>query len=245
MATKQSPNAEGSGDNADSSLTAKSLSAMARSLYADGPFLLRTLQHFRPFICPFERLIGHVRAGSSVLDVGCGAGLLLSLAAATGRQFEGLGFDVSPMAIDLAKTMTKRAMVISPQARLSFERLDVDAHWPEGVFDVVFLIDVLHHVPPASQHSLVKRVISKVKPGGTLVYKDMCQRPWWKAQANRLQDLMIARELISYVPVQTVENWAGVEGMQVILSEDLSRFWCGHELRVMRRPLKDAELTTP
>jgi 2-polyprenyl-3-methyl-5-hydroxy-6-metoxy-1,4-benzoquinol methylase len=238
MATTPSPSTGGSGwsDNADSALSAKSLSAMARSLYTEGPFLLRTLQHFRPFICPFERLFGHIPEGSRVLDVGCGAGLLLSLAAARGRQFLGLGFDVSPMAIELAKTMTKRAMVIRPQAQLSFERLDVDATWPAGLFDVVFLIDVMHHVPPASQHSLVKRVISKVKPEGTLVYKDMCLRPWWKAQANRLQDLIVARELINYVPVETVENWAGAEGMQVVLSEDMSRFWCGHELRVMRRP---------
>jgi 2-polyprenyl-3-methyl-5-hydroxy-6-metoxy-1,4-benzoquinol methylase len=99
-----------------------------------------------------------------------------------GREFEGVGFDVSPLAIELAKIMTQRARVINPQARLSFEQLDVDAAWPDGAFDVVFLIDVMHHVPPASQQPLLKRVISKVKPGGTLVYKDMCLRPWWKAR---------------------------------------------------------------
>ena len=220
--------------SADSALTARELSGMARTMYTGGPILLQTLQHLRPFFCPFEKLIEYIPDGSRVLDVGCGSGLLLSLGAASGREFEGVGFDVSTMAIDLAKTMTQRAKVLGPRARLSFERLDVDAAWPDGQFDVVFLIDVLHHVPPASQHSLVKQVISKVKPGGTLVYKDMCLRPWWKAQANRLQDLIVARELISYVPIETVESWANAEGMQVVLSEDVSRFWCGHELRVMR-----------
>jgi 2-polyprenyl-3-methyl-5-hydroxy-6-metoxy-1,4-benzoquinol methylase len=237
MDTRQALSARGSGKsgNAGEALTARSLSAIARDMYRDGPFLLRTLQHFRPFFCPFERLIGHIPNGSRVLDVGCGAGLLLSLAAVLGREFEGLGFDVSPMAIRLANNMAKRAMASSPQARLSFERLDVNADWPAGLFDVVFLIDVLHHVPPARQHSLVKRAISKVKPGGTLVYKDMCLRPWWKAHANRLQDLIIARQLISYVPVEMVEDWASTQGMQVILSENVGRFWCGHELRAMRR----------
>ena len=216
-------------------LTANDLSRIARTMYTRGPILLRTLQHYRPYICPFERLIGHIPDGARVLDVGCGAGLLLSLAAGLGREFEGLGFDVSPMAIELAQTMSKDATAIRPKARLAFERLDVDAPWPAGTFDVVFLVDVLHHVNPASQQSLVKRVISKVNPGGTLVYKDMCLHPWWKAQANRLQDLVIAREWISYVPVETVENWAAAEGMKVVLSEDLGRLWCGHELRVMRR----------
>jgi len=75
--------------------------------------------------------------------------------------------------------------------------------------------------------------MSKVKPGGTLVYKDMCLRPWWMAQANRLQDLVVAREWINYAPIQSVESWAADGGMRIVLREDHSRLWCGHELRVM------------
>jgi len=222
-------------NNSDRVLTAPFMSAIARRMYRQGPMLLRTLQHFRPFICPFEKLVEHIPDGARVLDVGCGAGLLLGLAAGLGREFEGFGFDVSPMAIELAKVMAIHAATVNPRARLTFERLDVGAPWPEGSFDLVFLIDVMHHVPPASQHTLLERVISKVRPGGHLVYKDMCLRPWWKAQANRLQDLIIAREWITYVPVLTVENWARTEGMSVTASEDIGRLWCGHELRVMRR----------
>ena len=216
-------------------LNARRLSAIARRMYTNGPFLLCKLQHWRPYICPFENLVGHVGDGSRVLDVACCAGLLLSLLAGLGPEFEGIGFDVSRQAIDLAKSMAKGATATSPKVRLSFERLDINAAWPLGTFDVVFLIDVLHHVPPTAKRSFLKRVISKVKPGGLLVYKDMCIDPWWKAQANRLHDLVISRELISYVPVRTVEDWANSEGMQVVLREDMGRFWYGHELRVMKR----------
>jgi hypothetical protein len=55
------------------------------------------------------------------------------------------------------------------------------------------------------------------------------------AQANRLQDLAVAREWINYIPVQAVEDWAASHGMRVVLREDMSRLWCGHELRVMIR----------
>jgi 2-polyprenyl-3-methyl-5-hydroxy-6-metoxy-1,4-benzoquinol methylase len=218
----------------ESPIDAKHLSAVARSMYTDGPLFRRKLQHWRPYICPFERLVGYVKDGSQVLDVGCGGGLLLSLLAGLGCQFEGVGFDVSAGAIDAASRMARRAATISPNARLSFIRLDFDAAWPAEKVDVVFLIDVLHHVPPASQRAFLERVISKVKPSGIFVYKDMCLRPWWKAQANRLHDLVIARESISYVPVETVEQWARLQGMRVIAREDLSRFWYGHELRVMK-----------
>jgi 2-polyprenyl-3-methyl-5-hydroxy-6-metoxy-1,4-benzoquinol methylase len=215
-------------------IDAKRLSAVARSMYTDGQFVRNKLQHWRPYICPFEELVGYVKDGSRVLDIGCGAGLLLSLLSGIGREFEGVGFDVSPAAIDAANQMAGRAASICPQAKLAFHCLDFDAAWPAEEFDVVFLIDVLHHVPPASQRAFLERVISKVRRNGILVYKDMCRRPWWKANANRLHDLVIARELISYVPVATVEQWSGAQGMEVIAREEMTRFWYGHELRVMK-----------
>ncbi|MGA2883067.1 MAG: class I SAM-dependent methyltransferase [Bryobacteraceae bacterium] len=214
-------------------LTARHLSRIARTMYTSGPFLLRKLQHWRPYICPFERLVGHVRDGSRVLDIGCGSGLLLSLAAGTGAQFHGVGFDVSRQGIDLATRMTGRAAQLAPKAKLSFQRLNVEEAWPKGEFDIVFVVDVLHHIPPKIHRPFLGQVMSKVKPGGTLVYKDMCLRPWWMAQANRLQDLVVAREWIQYAPIQSVESWAADGGMRVVVREDLSRLWCGHELRVM------------
>jgi 2-polyprenyl-3-methyl-5-hydroxy-6-metoxy-1,4-benzoquinol methylase len=231
MAEQREASIVGSSDG----LTARDLSQISRAMYTTGPFLLRKLQHWRPYICPFEKLVGHVSDGSRVLDIGCGSGLLLSLAAGTGAKFEGIGFDVSRQGIDLANRMTRKAAEIAPGAKLSFQRLDVDAPWPAGEFDIVFVVDVLHHVPSQSQKPFLMNAVSKVKQGGTLVYKDMCLRPWWMAQANRLQDLVVAREWIHYAPVQAVENWAASEGMRVVLREDVSRLWCGHELRVMIR----------
>src|SRR5580704_9820933 len=83
-------------------LTARQLAAISRSLYREGPLLLRTLQHWRPYICPFENLVAYVREGSRALDIGCGSGLLLSLTAGVGIKFEGVGFDVSRQGIELA-----------------------------------------------------------------------------------------------------------------------------------------------
>ena len=213
--------------------TAAQLAKLSKAMYQDGPLLLRTLQHWRPYICPFENLLGHVPEGSRVLDIGCGSGLLLGLTAGVGVQFEGVGFDVSRQGIELATRMSRSASV-APNAKLSFLRLDIGDAWPEGTFDVVFLVDVLHHVAPGSQEKFFRQALSKVGREGVLVYKDMCRSPWWRAQANRLQDLLIAREWINYVPVQTVEQWAAEDGMKVRVREEMNRFWCGHERRVKR-----------
>ena len=210
------------------------MSSLARTLYADGPVVARKLQHWRPYICPFDRLVRHVHHGSMVLDVGCGSGLLFALMAGLGLEFEGIGLDASPRPIELAKRMATRASEKGLRAKLFFQLLS-EGSWPTGTFDTVFLVDVLHHIPATDQRSFFDQVLSKVRPGGTFVYKDMCLHPWWKAQANTFHDLIIAGELINYVPVEAVEEWATTRGFDVILREDVGRFWYGHELRVLKR----------
>src|SRR4051812_38352748 len=83
--------------------TPASLAAVAGSLYTEGPRVLRALQHYRPYICPFHRLIGCVPAGPapgpSVLDIGCGGGLFLMLLAMAARVGRGVGLDAAGPAI--------------------------------------------------------------------------------------------------------------------------------------------------
>ena len=55
-----------------SPLTARELSRTGRELFADLPFITRTLQTYRPYICPFGALVELVPSSSRVLDIGCG-----------------------------------------------------------------------------------------------------------------------------------------------------------------------------
>ncbi len=207
------------------------MALLAQQLYVEGPYLMRKMMHHRIRICPFERLLPHVPGGASVLDIGCGAGLLLALLASTRPGITGVGFDASPAAIETAQLMLKR---IKPGLR--FLRLAKDEPWPEGLFDVVCMVDVLHHVPPASQRAVVRQAAAKVKPGGMLLYKDMANHPWFSATMNRLHDLLIARDWIHYVPVNSVEEWAAELALVRTHAETFSRLWYCHDLRIFRRP---------
>ena len=217
-------------------LTPKRLSAVAGSIFADTSLLWRTLQRWRPYICPVETLVGLVPEGASVLDVGCGGGLFLGLLHQTGRLGRGLGFDVSAKAIDTARSMAERVSKGSESSPLTFQRLSVEETWPDGTFDVVSMIDLMHHVARPARHRLFDQAALRVRRGGILLYKDMGQRPRWRALANRAHDLLLAGQWIHHMPIRAVEAWADDAGLRLEHAQRVHRLWYAHDIRIFRRP---------
>jgi 2-polyprenyl-3-methyl-5-hydroxy-6-metoxy-1,4-benzoquinol methylase len=211
--------------------SAAQLARVAATLYAADSLL----QRFRPYICPFEELLPIVPEGSRVLDVGCGGGLFLGLLSAEGRIRSGLGFDSSSSAISVAQRMCRRAAHGRAWVQLEFQCRDASAPWPEGIFDVVCLIDVLHHVTPQAQRPVFEAAATRLGAAGLLIYKDMASAPAWQAWANRLHDLVLARQWIHYVPVERVERWASEIGLVLVDARAIDRYCYRHDLRVFRR----------
>jgi len=212
------------------------IASIARRLYRGGGAATRLMQHHRHRVAPIRRLVELVPEGSTVLDAGCGCGLLLNCLAASDRRVAGHGFDSSPTAISTAQEAARELAPERIGTLPTFECRRVEDGFPAGRFDVVCLVDVLHHVPPSHQESTFKEALSRVAPGGFMLYKDMCDAPAWRAIPNRLHDLVVARQWIHYVPIETVDGWARQCGMLIERSEWISMLWYGHELRVYRRP---------
>lgn len=209
---------------------------VAKRLYRGGGTVARLMQHHRHRIAPVATLVQAVPAGSSVLDAGCGGGLFLNCLAAAGKLRSGHGFDSSAVAVEAASSAARWLPELGARVVPTFERRPVEAGFPAGSFDAVCLIDVLHHVPPAAQERAFKDAASRVAPGGILLYKDMCDAPAWRAGMNRLHDLVMARQWIRYVPIESADRWAGECGLSVERAEWIAMLWYGHELRVYRRP---------
>jgi SAM-dependent methyltransferase len=210
------------------------LSRIAREIFFGAPAVPRAIQSLRPYICPFDELLPYVPEGSSILDIGCGSGLFLGLLAAAGACIDGLGVDIGEAAICRAQRMAERLAGICSSARLSFRRLPPNSPLPTGSFDLVSLVDVIHHIPPRLQKKFLENALSRVKPSGLFLYKDMCRRPLWRASANRFHDLVMVGEAIHYFPVEDVETCCRQAGFQLIVSKNINRLWYGHELRVFR-----------
>ncbi len=195
--------------------------------------LTRALQHWRPFICPFDLVIAEVPDESFVLDIGCGGGLLLGALICVGRVRGGVGFDFSADAIRVASAM---AQSLGPDRGLEFLHLSALDAWPAGPFTVVTMIDVMHHVPVASQRDVFRKAAEILKPGARLIYKDIAPRPRWRAWANTLHDLVLARQWAHYVPMSTIGEWAREDGLTLHRAYQANRLWYGHQCAVFTRP---------
>lgn len=187
------------------------------------------ITRLRPYICPFEELLRRIPSGATVLDVGCGAGIMSALAAGPGRAREVTGFDISRKSIDIARGVT-----IAGACPMTFHALPA-GEIPDGQFDVVLCIDVLHHVPLAAQWDFLREVCGRVKAGGMLLFKDISPRPRWKAFANRMHDLIMARQWVNYRHEHDVAEQLRMIGGEVIEQARLDRLWYSHHLICWRK----------
>ncbi len=203
-----------------------------RDIYKDGSTLRRLMLHNRPYICPFDELINRIPQDAKVLDIGCGDGLFLNVLLKLDRISQGLGFDTNSTAIAYAQTI-KNSL---PNAlQLEFLHWSVGQPWPEGEFDVVTMIDVLHHIPQREKRDSIEKAASLVKPHGLLIYKDIGIRPRWRAFFNSLHDLILTRELVTYTSLDEVASWVRSQDLKEIERRTFNRLWYGHELLVFRK----------
>jgi len=111
---------------------------------------------------------------------------------------------------------------------------------PDEQFDVVAMIDLLHHVSPLHQRAAVEAALDRVKYGGVLLFKDIPPRPLPQALANRLHDLVVSREWVHYVPGDNTQRWGAARGFSLEHREIIHRLWYAHDLVVLRRQQRTA-----
>jgi SAM-dependent methyltransferase len=181
--------------------------------------------------CPFLRVLPHVPAGSSVLDLGAGHGLFAALALESGVH------SVVALEPDLRKVCLSGSVV--------------PARWVAGYdpairasFDVVTMFDVLYRIPLGERDSLFLRLHERVRPGGRILIKELDPSRPIKFGWNRTQEWISDRFLrltlgnaFTYEPREAVEERLARAGFDGFLAIEIDHWYPhSHILYVANRP---------
>jgi len=167
---------------------------------------------YRSLICPFISLIQTVKPGEKAGDVGCGSGQFLLLLTEFAQPSYLYGIEISKKLIDNAHNLFSSF----PKEKYAFEQYD-GIHFPKALaeMDVLFLIDVLHHVPKKNQEAFLKDLAKIMKPGARLVLKDIdASSPL--VYCNKIHDLIFAREIGNEMSMESAKNLLVANGLNII-----------------------------
>ena len=109
-------------------------------------------------------------SGKSVVDVGCGGGILAESMARKGARVTGI--DLSEKALKVADLHGMESGIQVRYEKIAAE--DLAAREP-GQFDVVTCMEMLEHVPDPA--SIVRACTAMVKPGGHVFFSTLNRNP--------------------------------------------------------------------
>lgn len=109
-------------------------------------------------------------AGKTVIDIGCGGGILAESMARKGANVTGI--DLSEKALKVADLHSLEAGIAMRYEHISAE--DIAAREP-STFDVVTCMEMLEHVPDPS--AVVQACATLVKPGGHVFFSTLNRNP--------------------------------------------------------------------
>lgn len=200
-------------------------------VYASSGLANRVLAALRPLIARFDRLVACLPDDGRVLEIGCGNGVLLVLLHRLGLLGEGVGIDINADAITAARRAARAS-----DLPIEFHRGATLLDWTVEQFDIVMMVDVLHHVSRPLRRPMIEAALARVATGGLFIYKDMCCRPVLRRLWNQMHDLTLTRQFVSVEPVEHVLSWAAAAGFISVASERyVGAALYGHELEVFRR----------
>lgn len=128
---------------------------------ADTPeFFSAHAEYYKNFL---GNTLSDIPKDAQILDYGCGTGLLSFYLK---REFnQVLSVDSSPQQIAVAKRMGIDAEIVPIEAFEDWVTSNL------GRFDVIFLFDVLEHIPATQQIAFLRSITATLKIGGQLLLK--------------------------------------------------------------------------
>jgi 2-polyprenyl-3-methyl-5-hydroxy-6-metoxy-1,4-benzoquinol methylase len=213
-------------------VTNKELLHYLKNLDFKAGFLDRLKVYYRPIVCPFAELIGTIRPGEKIGDIGCGSGQFALLLAEFAKPSYVFGIEINDRLVSNARTL------FSAHAKVAFDFEKFDGvQFPEKIreLDVIFLNDVLHHVPKPNQEQFMTDLIAKMKKGARLVVKDInASSPL--VYCNKMHDLIFAGEIGNELPFKKTIGLLQQNNLKILESQKKRMYVYPHYTIIAEKP---------
>src|SRR5262249_20807593 len=120
-------------------------------------------------------------AGTRVLDLGCGQGILLALLACANEKLELRGVELH------AAEVTRAGIALGPDGTIEQADLRCVSLARESA-DRIALLDVIHYLEPEAQDALLARCAAALAPRGVLWLRVCDASAGWRARLTRFTD---------------------------------------------------------
>ena len=136
----------------------------------------------------------------TIVDIGCGEGMLANLIAIGSSRRRVIGFDLDKKRIAVAEEAAKKRIT-----NVKFSVSDALNYNFDGITGVT-LIDVLHHIPdPKKQEKIIRIISDKSNKGTMLIVREPCFNQVLKGRFTYLVDKLLYRgDIINF---RKAEEW--------------------------------------
>jgi 2-polyprenyl-3-methyl-5-hydroxy-6-metoxy-1,4-benzoquinol methylase len=213
-------------------VTTKDLITFLKKKNVNSGFIDQLKVHYRPLISPFDELINSLSNSESIFDIGCGSGQL-ALLIAEFTKAKRIG------GIEINETLVANADELLNEYR---NRIDINFQIYDGKiipniigdYDVILLIDVLHHVPKEFQIKFLQEIFNKMNMGSHLIIKDInANSPF--VFFNKLHDLIFSQEIGNEVKLKSLAFEVNKIGFKILQSSKKQLYVYPHYTLILEK----------
>ena len=185
---------------------------------------------YRPYITPFVDLLNLIPAQSKIFDIGCGNGALLNLIYQTKNPLKIGGVEISKKLVDNATELLNQTVKnkVNNIAEINIKQYD-GINLPNlADYDFVLLVDVIHHIPKSQLKQFFIVLKQNMKPGATLILKDIDAGKPILVLFNKLHDFIVSQEIGNEISQKNAENILIQSEFKIKSASYLRMLWYPH-----------------
>jgi|APEBP8051073403_1049400.scaffolds.fasta_scaffold00761_9 SAM-dependent methyltransferase len=143
-------------------------------------------RRIRKRIVPFEQIASHLPRTGSLLEIGCGEGLVLEMLKSDVAPVVGVDFDPRKLGLARSRLADRKSIVLVENDAFAYLRTQKTGTW-----DCVLLVDTLSSFSINDQNRLLEEAVRVLAPDGQLLLKTIDGAAGWKTLFSKTLSALI------------------------------------------------------